>query len=154
MTDALWVPKGGGVTFADGADRVRIMVFGYETGGTYSLMEWIVAPAPPSRVPPAYGPHVHLESEETFLVRAGTLEFLLGSEVRTLRTGDFVRVPPGVRHGYANRSDDEVDLLVGFLPGGMEELFLKYRTDGDAPLDQAAFTAEAGRFYASEFEVS
>ncbi|MFN0145602.1 MAG: cupin domain-containing protein [Dehalococcoidia bacterium] len=154
MSESLWVPKEAGIRFEDGADRVRILVFGKHTGGAYSLMEWIVGAKAgvPAEEPPAFGPHVHRESEETFLVRSGSIEFLLGNDVRTLRTGDFVRVPPGVRHGYANTSGHDADLLVGFLPGGMEELFLKYRTDTEFPLDQAGFIVEAGEQFASEFE--
>ncbi len=154
MSDSLWVPTDAGVRFEDGADRVRILVFGKQTAGVYSLMEWLVSPRSDALAegPPGYGPHVHRASEETFLVRGGSLEFLLRDEVRTLHPGDFVRVPPGVRHGYANVSGAEVDLLVGFMPGGMEELFLKYRTDTESPLDQAGFLIEAGQLFASEFE--
>ena len=71
-----------------------------------------------------------------------------------MNAGDFVRVPPGVRHGYANVSGAEVDLLVSFHPGGFEELFVKYRSDQEpAPLNDG-FIDEATRLYASEFETS
>jgi mannose-6-phosphate isomerase-like protein (cupin superfamily) len=90
--------------FEDGADRGRILVFGRDTGGAYGLMEWTVAPAPAGDGPRSYGAHLHDGCEETFMVRSGQLEFLLGEEVVTLGPGDFVRAPPGVRHGYANAS--------------------------------------------------
>ncbi len=137
-----------GVPFQDGPDRGRILVSGRDTGGRYSLMEWVVAPG----VAGAYGAHRHHDIEETFLVRSGTLEFLLDDTVVTLGPGDFVRVPPGVRHGYANTSGAEVDLLVTFHPGGFEELFLKYRTDRDSPPEGEGFIADAVRDFASEFE--
>lgn len=144
-----FIPADGGVAFEDGADRGRIIVFGRDTGGRYSLMSWIVAPA--TAEAPSYGAHRHQEIEETFMVREGSLEFLLGDEVRVLQAGDFVRVPPGVRHGYINRSGAPVELLVGFHPGGFEELFVRYRTDQEA-IPAPGFVAEATRRYASRFE--
>lgn len=137
-----------GVAFEDGEDRGRVLVFGRDTGGRYGLMEWTVSSAEAG----SYGAHLHREMEETFYVRRGELDFLLGETVSTLRAGDFVRVPPGVRHGYVNRSGAQVELLVSFHPGGFEELFLKHRTDReDAPKGED-FVAEATRLHASEFE--
>jgi mannose-6-phosphate isomerase-like protein (cupin superfamily) len=146
------VRKGDGQTaFEDGPDRGRILVFGRDTGGAYGLMEWTVAPAPPDNGPPSYGAHLHRDCEETFLVRSGRLEFLLHEEVTTLGPGDFVRAPAGVRHGYANRSGEPVELLVSFHPGGLEELFLKYRTDTAEPASGDGFMADAERLFGSAF---
>ena len=139
--------------FEDGPDRGRILVFGRDTGGAYGLMEWTVAPAPPGDGPQTYGAHRHDGCEETFLVRKGQLDFLLGDEVITLGPGDFVRAPPGVRHGYANTSGEPVELLVSFHPGGIEELFLKYRTDGAGPADGDGFMADAERLFGSAFDL-
>jgi quercetin dioxygenase-like cupin family protein len=139
----------GGVSFEDGADRGRILVFGRDTGGRYGLMEWTVATGEGD----SYGLHLHREMEETFYVRRGVLHFRLGETVSVLKAGDFVRVPPGVRHGYANRSGAEVELLVSFHPGGFEELFLKHRTDGEVAPEGEDFVAEATRLHASEFDV-
>ena len=139
--------------FEDGPDRGRILVFGRDTGGTYGLMEWVVAPTPPGAGPQTYGAHLHNGCEETFLVRSGQLEFLLGDEVVSLGPGDFVRAPPGVRHGYANVSGAPVELLVSFHPGGLEELFLKYRTDGGGPAEGDGFTADAERLFGSAFDL-
>jgi len=129
-------------------------VFGHQTDGRYSLMEYIVAPrAPlPEGTSPDYGPHLHRDIEETFLVRRGALRFLLGDETFEMSAGDFVRVPPGVRHGYANLSGADVDLLVSFHPGGFEELFLKHRTDQEAPPAPTGFVDDATALFASEFE--
>jgi mannose-6-phosphate isomerase-like protein (cupin superfamily) len=145
------VRRDGGVAFEDGPDRGRILVSGADTGGRYSLMEYTVAPQPAAATP-EYGAHLHEEIEETFLVRGGELAFLLGDKVATLRVGDFVRVPPGTRHGYANLSGAPVELLVSFHPGGFEDLFVKYRTDGGDPAGGAGFMAEATERYNSRFE--
>jgi quercetin dioxygenase-like cupin family protein len=153
VTDELIIPTEADVAFEDGDDRGRILVFGRDTGGRYGLMEWTVAAGhQPAQGEPSFGPHLHRDVEETFLVRQGTLQFLLGDAVTTVTTGDFVRVPPGVRHGYANTSGAPVELLVSFHPGGLEELFLKYRTDGAQAVVGEGFMADAARLHASEFE--
>ena len=139
--------------FADGPDRGRILVFGRDTGGAYGLMEWIVAPSPAGDGSRTYGALRHGGCEETFLVRSGELEFLLGDEVVRLGPGDFVRAPPGVRHGYANVSGEPAELLVSFHPGGLEELFLKYRTDGAGPAEGDGFMADAVRLFGSTFDL-
>jgi quercetin dioxygenase-like cupin family protein len=104
MQENLTVAADGGVRFEDGPDRSRVIVFERDTGGRFSLMEYVVAagdkPAP--HTPRAYGAHLHRECEETFFVQSGSLEFLLGNEAITLNTGDFVHVPAAVRHGYSN----------------------------------------------------
>ncbi len=153
MTDDPIPDPQAGVPFEDGDDRGRILVFGRDTGGRYGMMEWTVAAATlPAVGEPSYGAHLHRDIEETFLVRSGTLQFLLGAEVMTVTTGEVVRVPPGVQHGYANTSGSPVNLLVSFHPGGLEELFLKYRTDGVDGAVGDGFVADAARLYASEFE--
>lgn len=140
-----------GTWFESGADRARIVVSGSDTDGRYSLLEWTVAAAErTSDGARDYGPHLHRRFEETFLIRTGSLEFLIGDEVVTLHPGDFVRVPAGTRHGYQNVSGKPVDMLVGFTPGGFEELFLKYRSD-QAAVAGAGFVTDATRDHASEF---
>lgn len=143
------VTTDGGLSFEDGPDRARIIVSGGDTGGSYSLMEWTAAPSDQE----GFGPHRHGACEETFLIRGGQLEFLLGETVTTLGPGDFVRAAAGVRHGYRNSSGQPVEMLVGFVPAGMEMLFVKYRTDGDGPEAGEGFVADATRLFGSEFEV-
>jgi mannose-6-phosphate isomerase-like protein (cupin superfamily) len=138
-------------TFADGPDRGRILVSGDDTGGRWSLMEYEVA-ARPADEPLAYGPHLHREIEETFVVQAGALRFLLGDEVRDLGPGDRVCVAPGLRHGFANVSGAPVKLLVSFHPAGFEQLFVRHRTDQDPAPEPDGFLVEATRDWASEFE--
>ena len=141
------------VAFEDGADRGRIIVSSQATDGAYSVMEWVVAPGVSADAELAgFGPHRHGSIEETFLVRSGQLEFLLDEEVTVLSPGDFVRVPPSVRHGYRNTAAEPVDLIVTFVPGGFEGLFVKYRTDQQQPGDDAGFIAEAIENFDSTFE--
>ena len=129
-------------------------MFGRDTCGRYSLMEDVLAPGA-SLAPgesPDYGAHRHNTIEETFLVRSGRLSFLLDDEVVELGPGDFIRVPSGARHGYANLSGEPVDLLVSFHPGGFEELFVRHRSDQDPPPPVLGFVEDAVRRFDSEFE--
>jgi mannose-6-phosphate isomerase-like protein (cupin superfamily) len=149
-----YVPTSGGVAFEDGDDHGRILVSGRDTGGAYSLMEYVVAPRPPEdqAAPPAYGPHRHHAIEETFLVRSGRLSFLLGEQLLDLGPGDVVRVPPGARHGFANLSDAPAELLVSFHPGGFEDLFVRHRSDQHPAPSPLGFVEDAVREFNSAFE--
>lgn len=153
MDDHLVVAAGAGLAFEDGDDRGRIIVSSASTNGAYSVMQWVVAPQASSDAEPgSFGPHRHNAIEETFLVRSGELEFLVGDSVSALSSGDFVRVPPGTLHGYRNGGDVPVDLIVTFVPGGFEELFVKYRTDQANDPDGPGFIAEAISGFDSSFE--
>jgi len=145
------VTSAEGIRFEDGPDRGRIIVSGRDTAGAYSLMEYVIA-ARLADEPVRYGAHKHGAIEETFLLQQGSLEFLLGDQVTVLNAGDFVRVPAGTRHGYANTSGADVHLLVSFIPGGFEDLFVRYRTDAGYVADGDGFTADATRIFGSVFE--
>ena len=86
------------------------------------------------------------------MIRRGTLRFLLSDRQFDLGPGDFVRAPPGVRHGFANLSGGDVEMLVSFHPGGFEELFIRHRSDQDPPPAADGFMREAMERFASEFE--
>ena len=139
------------LAFEDGADRVRILVSGDQTGGAYSVMEWTVAPFAVA-AQNSFGAHTHGTYEETFMVLEGALSFLLGDQVLELEAGDLVVATPNTRHGYVNRSGATTKLLVTFRPAGMEELFYRYRTNQAVVPNQQAFMDEAARDHASFYE--
>ncbi len=152
MHDAV-VGARDGVVFEDGDDRGRVMVSSAVTGGEYSVLAWLVAPSKVAgdAADNNFAIHQHGSFEETFLVRSGELEFMLDGRIVTLHPGDFVRVPRGVRHGYRNATPDPADLIVTFVPGGFEELFVKYRTDGESEFGPG-FISEATSRFDSSFE--
>ena len=154
MANKMVIAKTDGCAFEDDLNSGRVIVFGHETNGQYSLMEYSVAPgttSTPVRDLDCY-PHCHGKFEETFLVQSGSLQFLLGDDVLALTEGDFVRVPKGVRHGFVNTSGEQVDLLVGFQPGGFEELFVKYRSNQTPAPSSRGFIDDAVTLFDSEFE--
>ena len=61
-------------------------------------------------------------------------------------------MPAGTRHGYRNVSGAPVEMVVTFVPGGFEELFVTYRTDTDVPASGPGFVEDATRLFASSFE--
>ena len=132
MKRDLYVPRGEGRKFTFRADTITIQASGQDTVDGRSIMHWI------SGVDGVAPNHVHDRYEETFHVIDGELEFTLGDESIMVRSGDFVRVPPGTRHGFRNKSGRPVPMIVTLSPGGFEEFFYEYRTEtGGKALDGA-----------------
>jgi hypothetical protein len=70
MTPQLIIDSNGGAAFEDGPDRGRVLIAGESTDNAYSLMELTVA----ARIGEVgFGPHLHRDIEELFVVRKGTL---------------------------------------------------------------------------------
>ena len=146
MSDSLVRRSNEGDQFQFGDDFVTIKAGSQETGGSYSLVHWVVAGQGSAPV------RSHGRYEETFYLLRGSLEFFLEDCTIEVREGDFVRAPAGTRHGYANHPDEPVEMLVGFTPGGMEELFGKYRTD-EGELNIESYLAEAKSVHETTYEM-
>ena len=58
-------------------------------------------------------PHIH-PTEEAMFVTLGTLEAVLGDESCTVKAGDAVLAPVGVKHGFVNRSSEHARLVFVF----------------------------------------
>ncbi|MFD8415592.1 cupin domain-containing protein [Streptomyces sp. NPDC059650] len=61
--------------------------------------------------------HFHTKATEFFHVLSGRLDVLVGDEVKTLTAGDFLSVPPGVKHAFAPHRGHTAEVFVGFTPG-------------------------------------
>ncbi|MGW7102697.1 cupin domain-containing protein [Streptomyces sp. NPDC054838] len=61
--------------------------------------------------------HFHTKATEFFHVTDGRLDVLVGDEVHTLAKGDFLSVPPGVKHAFAPAAGHTAEVFVGFTPG-------------------------------------
>ena len=70
---------------------------------------------PESQVPT----HIH-PTEEAMVILDGELEAVLGDEVITVTEGQTVLAPPGVKHGFINRSGGSARLMAIFPTGKME----------------------------------
>ena len=65
----------------------------------------------PDSAPPL---HAH-PTEETILIADGELEAYVGDETFTVTKGQFVLAPPGVKHGFSNKSGKPA-LIYGIHP--------------------------------------
>lgn len=61
--------------------------------------------------------HANDRQEEVYLVLRGSVVLIAGGEERTLREGDFVRVPPDVVRKFVTRKSTATLLALGCTPG-------------------------------------
>lgn len=96
--------------------QVRFLCEAQDTGNAWSLMEVTL---PLGSGPP---PHKH-DWDEAYFVMAGEVEFVLGSERFTARSGDFVYTPGGVVHGFSGLSSEPAHLLIFDAPAHAGSFF-------------------------------
>ena len=63
--------------------------------------------------------HIH-PTEEAMVILDGELEAVLGDEVVTVKEGQTVLAPPGVKHGFVNRSGASARIMAIFPTSKME----------------------------------
>ena len=69
-------------------------------------------------------PHVHPIQTERFEVTGGAIRFRVGLRTLVAGPGDVVEIPPGVLHGFANRTHEEARMRVEVRPAlQMEAMF-------------------------------
>ena len=97
---------------------VRFMVWGAETGGTFSLVEHPI----PARtlVAPL---HIHTREDEYSYVLEGRMGALLGEDVVYAEPGDLVFKPRHQWHTFWNAGDTTCRLLEIISPAGFEHFF-------------------------------
>ena len=72
--------------------------------------------------------HMHPTQDEFILMQEGVLDLKLGGVWTKANTGDLVRMPRGIPHGYFNKSDKPARALFWVSPRGkLEALFEKIR---------------------------
>lgn len=111
MKDVNLTPAEGGELLEVGSTQIRVLEDGSRTdnriGAIASMMPAGVS-GPPQ--------HRHLMHDETFLVTSGTLRFTLGETHRDAGIGDYVVVPVGAPHTFANVSNAPVEFFSTFTP--------------------------------------
>ena len=109
---------GAGRAYEIGPMRGVFKADGEETGDRYCVSEWSVEPHQEGP-----GAHHHDENEELFLVTEGTMAFRAGDEWIDAPAGTFIRIPAGMTHDFANRTDEPARAFNVFIPGGFEAPF-------------------------------
>ena len=102
-----------------GPNRVAFPLSGEETGGRYSLTEFMMAP-PPAPGPP---PHLHENADEAIYVVAGTVEMALGEQRLTGTPGAVMLAPRGTLHALANPGPEPARMLIILSPPGYESFW-------------------------------
>jgi mannose-6-phosphate isomerase-like protein (cupin superfamily) len=109
-SDRLEFPDGASVTVLDSPT---------DPAHAPLLLEFVV---PPGAMPTAA--HVHPQQEETYDVREGSLEILVGRSWSNVRAGQSATVPAGTLHAFRNRSGARVRFLNEHRPAlRFEEYF-------------------------------
>jgi Cupin domain len=66
--------------------------------------------------------HIHHREDESFLVIAGEITFILGDQRIDATAGDFVFLPKGIPHAFVVTSE-RAEYLASFSPAGAERFF-------------------------------
>ena len=90
-----------------------------DTGGRFSMMEEFL---PKDSGP---GPHKHTWSDETFYILDGEIAVLIGDEIKTARTGDFLMVPRNTRHAFRVTSET-ARFLNSYTPASLEACLVEW----------------------------
>jgi mannose-6-phosphate isomerase-like protein (cupin superfamily) len=90
----------------------------HETTGNYDLM---VAETPPKVQGPP--PHYHNSFKESFLIVEGEMEFFINGEIRMVKAGESVDIPPKTLHTFANKSDQACKWVNIHSPKGFRSFF-------------------------------
>ncbi len=89
------------------------LISGESTRGTYSLMEQLM---PAKAGPP---PHVHDQGEEIFYILDGEMALQLGDRVVIGTSGQLVRIPAGIPHAFAVKTET-ARVLNFYVPAALD----------------------------------
>jgi mannose-6-phosphate isomerase-like protein (cupin superfamily) len=101
-----------------GGIGVRFMVWGAETGESFSLVEHPMAPR--ALAAPM---HRHTREDEYSFVLEGRMGADLGGEIVYAEAGDLVFKPRGQWHTFWNAGDEPCRILEIISPAGFEHFF-------------------------------
>lgn len=118
--EVIFVGPGEGRLYEARGFRGTIKVDDDESAGRQCFSEWTVDAG--EEGPPA---HVHHEHQEAFFVVDGTLTFRAGERTFEAEAGSFLYIPPGVVHGFSNRTDAPARCVNAYVPGGIEGFFVE-----------------------------
>ncbi len=113
-------PARAGMTVPLGpGSQLTFKAVGADTANAFALMEYLLAPGGGA------GLHTHTREDESFYVLAGELAVQLGDEATVVTPGEFIRIPKGTPHAFANQGREPVTALVILTPAGLEQFFVE-----------------------------
>lgn len=118
-----------GTTLSVLGDRYVFKLTGADTGGAYSLFEFMI--------PPGHGspPHVHHREEEGFHITEGELTFYIGHERTRVVAGpgDYINAPRDLPHFFRNEGTVPTRGAIIIAPAGLENFFAAFGTPLPTP---------------------
>lgn len=105
------VERGQGVHYEARGSDMWFKATSADTQGRFSFMERVLPPG--GRMPPA---HRHVGNDEAYFVLDGAVEFHVGYDLCTGKSGTFLLVPAGEAHTFGNTSTEPARLLVLHAP--------------------------------------
>jgi mannose-6-phosphate isomerase-like protein (cupin superfamily) len=98
-------------TTKDGSEIRELLAHRNSCIRNQSLAEARIAPGQ------ATTPHYHPVTEEIYYVLEGSGEMRIGDELREVRVGDAIAIPPGAPHQIRNTGDVTLKILCCCAPG-------------------------------------
>jgi quercetin dioxygenase-like cupin family protein len=135
--------SGSGISLRLQSGPGRDLVFkvtGDETGGAF---DYFVVEVAPHGGPPL---HVHHEQEETIHVLSGRFKVRAGDEEQVLEQGGFAFMPSGLPHAFLNLTDEPVEIVVVYTPGGCASFYAELGplTRNGTPIEPRSPPASSG----------
>jgi len=110
--EAIVIRANGGKALSLRGTQVAYKAEGERPGGGPTVLEFTAAPGFGT------GDHVHSRLEEIFYIIEGEFQIRAGDKMLRAKAGDFVLVPPGVPHGFANPGEGPAKMVLVISPGG------------------------------------
>jgi quercetin dioxygenase-like cupin family protein len=117
--EAIVVQAGQGKTLSLRGTQVAYKAEGKRVAGGPTFLEFTAAPGFST------GDHIHSEIEEIFYVVEGEFQIRAGDRVLQAKPGDFVLVPPGVAHSFANPVGGPAKMVLLISPAGVHEKYFE-----------------------------
>jgi uncharacterized RmlC-like cupin family protein len=99
---------------------VGYLATGATTDGAFGLYRWSMSAARSGA-----GPHFHRTISESFYVLSGAVRLFDGRSWVDGVAGDFLHVPVGGIHAFANESGEPAEMLILFTPGAPREAYFE-----------------------------
>ena len=90
----------------------------HSTTGNYDLM---MAETPPHV--PGPPPHLHYNLKEAFIIVEGEMEFFVNGELKVLKAGESIDIPPNTLHTFNNKTDKPCKWVNIHSPKGFFDFF-------------------------------